>query len=350
MTSVWLAFHLLITVLDALALGWIAKHRTQVVVPAVAWAVGVLFLAAFAGKVSHDTFAVFSVIGFGFLMHGPLVLVTAAWLTTGTRRKVLAGLAVPIALFTLDAYVVEPAWIVVTEVDIVVPDAPRALTVAVLADVQTDGVTSHERRAIELAMAANPDLILFPGDLVQHAEEDDYARTQEELRSVFRDGGLSAPLGVYAVDGNVDLQRPWTHVFDGLDVNSVEGDITRFEPEAGVHITAIPFYQGFDRDLTISDSPGLHIAFAHGPDFALGDIDADILVAGHTHGGQVQLPFIGPLITFSHVPNSWASGTTTLGPNKTLVVSRGIGMERHNAPRLRFLCRPEVVILHIRPE
>jgi len=79
----------------------------------------------------------------------------------------------------------------------------------------------------------------------------------------------------------------------------------------------------------------------------LGRVDADLMVAGHTHGGQVQLPLIGPLITLSAVPRAWASGVTELEPGRTLVVSRGVGMERGNAPRLRFLCRPEVVIVNV---
>jgi predicted MPP superfamily phosphohydrolase len=87
----------------------------------------------------------------------------------------------------------------------------------------------------------------------------------------------------------------------------------------------------------------------HRPDFALGEVDSDLLVAGHTHGGQVRLPFFGPVMTLSNVPRSWAAGVTKLPGNRTLVVSRGIGMERGGAPELRFLCRPELVVLTIVP-
>jgi hypothetical protein len=87
----------------------------------------------------------------------------------------------------------------------------------------------------------------------------------------------------------------------------------------------------------------------HMPDFSLGSVDADLLIAGHTHGGQVQLPLVGPLLTLSQVPRSWASGLTEIEPGKMLVVSRGIGMERGLAPRLRFLCRPQLVILELVP-
>jgi len=76
---------------------------------------------------------------------------------------------------------------------------------------------------------------------------------------------------------------------------------------------------------------------------------ADLLLAGHTHGGQVQLPLIGPLMTLSIVPRAWASGHTALPWGGDLVVSRGVGMERREAPELRFLCRPQVVIVEVEP-
>ena len=99
----------------------------------------------------------------------------------------------------------------------------------------------------------------------------------------------------------------------------------------------------------IQGSEKYHIAFGHNPNYSLGEINADLLLAGHTHGGQFQLPVIGPLLTISLVPRDWASGLTEISPGQYLLVSRGIGMERGYAPRMRFLCRPELVILEIKP-
>ena len=82
----------------------------------------------------------------------------------------------------------------------------------------------------------------------------------------------------------------------------------------------------------------------------MGKIDADLLVTGHTHGGQVRLPLIGPLMTLSRIPRAWAAGLTELPGGGKLLVSRGLGMERGYAPRIRFLCRPELMVIDLVPE
>jgi hypothetical protein len=54
--------------------------------------------------------------------------------------------------------------------------------------------------------------------------------------------------------------------------------------------------------------------------------------------------------TLAIVPCEWASGVTAIDADMTLIVSRGIGMKRADAPRMRFLCRPEWVIVDLVPE
>ena len=50
------------------------------------------------------------------------------------------------------------------------------------------------------------------------------------------------------------------------------------------------------------------------------------------------------------IPRAWASGVTAIDADTTLIVSRGIGMERVDAPRMRLLCRPELVVVDLVPE
>ena len=74
----------------------------------------------------------------------------------------------------------------------------------------------------------------------------------------------------------------------------------------------------------------------------------DLVLAGHTHGGQVRIPGIGPVITMSRIPRNQAAGLTKLPSGVLLYVNRGIGMEGGSAPRIRFLCRPEIAVFTIR--
>ena len=114
-------------------------------------------------------------------------------------------------------------------------------------------------------------------------------------------------------------------------------------------VTALSLTDSFDTKLRVPRTDAFQIVLGHAPNFALGDVDADLLIAGHTHGGQVRLPWIGPLVTLSAVPRAWAAGATQLSGGRTLVVSRGVGMERVTAPRLRFLCRPQLVVIDVVP-
>jgi len=71
----------------------------------------------------------------------------------------------------------------------------------------------------------------------------------------------------------------------------------------------------------------------------------DLLIAGHTHGGQVVVPGFGPPLTLTSVPREVAAGGLRELDGRRLYVSRGVGMERGWAPPLRLFCAPEVTLL-----
>src|SRR6185295_19665640 len=102
----------------------------------------------------------------------------------------------------------------ISHVHVASPRATRALTIALLADVQTDHVGSYEKEAFAAVMREKADLILFAGDYVQVARPE-LERERLALRDAMRDSGLSAPLGVYAVRGNVD-PNGWEEIFEGV--------------------------------------------------------------------------------------------------------------------------------------
>ena len=74
----------------------------------------------------------------------------------------------------------------------------------------------------------------------------------------------------------------------------------------------------------------------------------DLFLAGHTHGGQVALPFYGAIVTFSRFGKRFEAGLHRVA-NTWLYVNRGLGMEGGPAPRVRFCARPEVSVLEVWP-
>ncbi len=96
----------------------------------------------------------------------------------------------------------------------------------------------------------------------------------------------------------------------------------------------------------------MRILLAHRPDAGLElrrGTRVDLTVAGHTHGGQVAPPLLGPLVVASAVPRHvGAGGLHDLGGGRRIYVSRGIGMERGHAPPLRIGAPPEVSLLTLR--
>jgi predicted MPP superfamily phosphohydrolase len=216
---------------------------------------------------------------------------------------------------------------------------------------------ARERDAVARIMAAKPDLILLPGDL-QQVGFDHY----DELIPSFREllAPLSAPLGVYYVEGNCESTAEARQLLDGTPVKILDNEIVRFDRDGmrvalcGVDLMfASPHaHAALDAIQRADDDKEVRIVVAHRPDV----IDAlapntrvDLVVAGHTHGGQVNLPFFGPPITLSGVPRHIAAGGLHTLDGRRVYVSRGIGWEHGHAPRVRFLCAPEVTLLTLRP-
>jgi predicted MPP superfamily phosphohydrolase len=92
------------------------------------------------------------------------------------------------------------------------------------------------------------------------------------------------------------------------------------------------------------DEPRLLLV--HNPDFTemLPEGRIDLALCGHTHGGQVRVPFLGAPVVPSFFGNKYASGLVQ-GPKTQVYVNRGIGLI---APPVRLNCRPEVTLLRLR--
>jgi hypothetical protein len=312
-------------------------------------AVGMLAVLL-AITLGEDPFGAMRLLAYGLFGFIAIFCAAAAVILRRSHRRwaaaFLAGF-LTLESVAADAFFIEPHWLQVSRVRVATDKLSRPLKIALLADLQTDTIGNYERAVIETVLAERPDLILLAGDYIQEHNDRRYGQLRDELQMLLAGSDFSAPLGCYAVRGNVD-RADWTQAFLGTSVVAVS-ETGSFDLE-NLTITCLSLLDSFSVTVRVPSTDRFHIVVGHCPNFALGDVDADLLLAGHCHGGQVRLPGFGPLVTHSRVPRSWVSGVTHLPGDKTLIVSRGVGMERVTAPRMRFLCRPELLLIDAVPE
>ena len=348
-----LLYNLLMIVVDAGALVVLRRNPTVMAGMKVCFRgllVGAILAVVLGSLAAQSLFMTFRLMAFGVFCHGPILAAGSAILLRRSKRRAAGGfaaLAAVVAAVAVDAFLVEPTWLEVSHVRLSTPKVNRAVRIVVLADLQTDMFGSYEKKVLRRVLAEDPDLILLAGDYL-HVGQPARRQLQTQYRRFLGEIGFSAPSGVFAVRGNTD-PGGWTEMFDGLPVAVIE-ETQSCELDA-LRLTCLGSRDSFNSRLKLRSGSDdrFHVVLGHSPNFALGDVEADLLVAGHTHGGQVRLPLVGPLITLSDVPRSWAAGLTELPGGGTLYVSRGVGMERGSAPRIRFLCRPELVVIDVVP-
>lgn len=225
------------------------------------------------------------------------------------------------------------------------------IKIAVIADLQTAKITDYERRAIDLALAEKPDLILLPGDFFQcswrqwKAGEADFRTEMKRLASAF---------GTFAVLGDVDDLGDMTELLAGTPVRLLNNEIAVIDVRGQrIAIGGVELRPGTRAsDATITRLGAIQcdarILLAHRPDLVLHvdeQDDIDLVIAGHTHGGQIVIPGFGPPVTLTDIPRSAAAGGLHVVNGKQIYVSRGVGCEHGSAPPMRLFCPPELSIL-----
>jgi len=284
-------------------------------------------------------------------------------------RLIPAALPLPLSFITqligttlvVYAFWIEPHRISVTRQSLsskkIKADA-RPLRVLHLGDLHIERVTNRERQVVELARSLQPDVILFSGDFLNLSNVDDPVAI-EHTRSILRQ--LSAPLGVFAVTGSPPVDKPHVveNLLDGLDnIRWLKNERISLDHHGdrvdivGITCTHKPPVDGAALDEILHGDPDdFTILLYHTPDLApeAAAQGIDLQLSGHTHGGQIRLPFFGALYTSSLYGKRFEIGRHQLDAF-TLYVTRGLGMEGKGAPRARFLCPPEVILWEIARE
>ena len=196
----------------------------------------------------------------------------------------------------------------------------------------------------------NPDVVFFTGDLMD--EPNKYANSNQIIPILLK---LNAPFGKFAIYGNHDHGGYGTDLYDtimdksGFVVLKNEGFEIKLDDQSSIHIIGLDDAMLGHPDLVkaMKDLPShsYKILLAHEPDLAEIAVGQGVhfQLSGHSHGGQVKIPFIGALITppFSQL---YQEGFYTIGDSTdplTLYVNRGLGTTR--LP-FRFLAKPELTI------
>jgi predicted MPP superfamily phosphohydrolase len=249
----------------------------------------------------------------------------------------------------VDGFYVEPQALGVTKLTLsgpaFLPDRP--LRLVHLTDLHVERLTRRERDLVARVAALQPDLIVLTGDYINQEYLNDPAARQA-AREVLSQ--LHAPRGVYAVAGTIDAPETMTALFDGLDITVLDNAARRLPFEGGeLYLMGVTHSPEALQALMAQAPAGAYtLLLHHMPDLieTAAGLGVDAYLAGHTHGGQVRLPLYGALVTFSAYGKRFEMGRYTVG-STTLYVSRGIGMEGANLPRVRFLCRPELELLSV---
>jgi uncharacterized protein len=259
-------------------------------------------------------------------------------------------------LFGLGGFVyanrVEPDRIDITHIPLALPNLSREFNdyrLIQISDIHMGSWMNLPRleEIVEKVNQLNPDLVAITGDFVTHHSSHHASELVNPLKK------LCAPDGVMAVLGNHDSSNsriglhPILHRAGLMVLSNSVHTIRR--GSASIHIAGVddPLDRRDRLDIVLNKMPreGVGILLAHPPDFADKSAQSqrfDLQLSGHSHGGQVRFPLLGPLF-LPRMGRKYPQGLYRVG-NMTLYTNRGVGMV--HLP-VRFNCRPEITLFQL---
>lgn len=309
---------------------------------------------------------------YGYLNGIPLLLLFRC--RKGFPRRLIrySVLIYSLAALAISAYAqfIEPYNIEVTHHRVEWPGAPE-MTIVQISDIQSEYLTSRERLAARIVEELKPDLILITGDYYSGDRRYQFAGFRA-ARYLLKD--LRAEYGVYAVSGSSNIPAEHTEIFQGTGVKyldnsnvvlNIRGKKIALVGLNYVHpnfplafhrlVPGLPIILLYHSPSIAFDSRGgplnwweaMPRPFSHpSPNQDLIDYGADLVLVGHTHGGQVVFPLFGPLLTGTRYGRKYARGWFDFDAFR-MYINRGLGMDGRFGPKIRFLCRPEIAVFKI---
>lgn len=269
-------------------------------------------------------------------------------------RVLLSVIILIIGLLIFYGFLIEPGRLVVHQQTIQIANWPselNGLKVAVLADIHVDDWFVNERKVrtiVERTNQLQPELIVILGDYMtgngtvrRTVEPRVFAPILKELR---------APYGVYSVLGNHDWWEDGKKLRQELEQNGIKvlDNETAQINARNRSMWLVGLSDLWTRPQRINETVEKVpqgeplIALAHNPDiFPNLPQHVPLLIAGHTHGGQVRFPFIGSVVQSSRLGDRYSRGHI-FEHNQHLFVTTGIGT---SILPVRFGVPPEIVLL-----
>lgn len=261
--------------------------------------------------------------------------------------KVVLALAVVGVICVLYGYFVEPYWLSVETVHLTsakIRTGKRPIRIVQISDLHCDPQPRLEEKLPGVIAALKPDVIAFTGDCINSPGG----------LPIFRNclSSLSKIAPTLVVKGNwdcwyfKDLDR-----FGNTGATELNGNTVRLNIGGNdIWFGGLPI----DTKVTVADAMrgvpenAYRVFLFHYPDFIeeMARNKIDLCLVGHTHGGQVALPFYGAIVTMAGTGKRFERGLYRSGTTY-MYVNRGIGMEGGVAPRVRFCARPEVTLIEV---
>ena len=255
------------------------------------------------------------------------------------------------------ASLIEPGWLDVEQIKIKLPRlSPKfsGFRIVQISDIHFGGWMNQERliQVVDIVISQAPDLVVMTGDyVIGHNWHGDINATLTELRKEL--SRLTSQYLTLSVLGNHDHWLDAAIVRTALQdcgVIDIGNDVYTLENGgAEFHIAGVDdvYVNRDDLNLVLEKLPeeGACMLLVHEPDFADRSAETgrfDLQLSGHSHGGQVALPIIGPPI----LPKFAKKYPTGLYKIKEMYqyTNRGVGMTN---PTIRFNCRPEITVFSL---
>jgi len=214
-----------------------------------------------------------------------------------------------------------------------------------ISDLHCDYKKRTEDKVVEIVNNLEPDVIIFTGDCLNTTEAIGlFKNTMNRLK---------ATSGKLAVTGNWDMFTGADYFFSGTGFDVLDGENRRLKVNGNkICFTGLGWKTDCEIEPIVKQLPAdcFGVFLYHSPAYIerLKTGGQDLYLCGHTHGGQVNLPFYGAMVTMSKFGKKYEAGLYKVAET-LLYVNRGIGMDGGIAPRVRFLSRPEIAVFDIVP-